>query len=59
MLPGSETAKRYAIFIKMYITIHMLSYRKKNPPKPLQFLYKIQHNKPLSTFTSLGLLIYV
>jgi hypothetical protein len=32
MLPGPETAKRYAIFIKMYITIHMLSYRKKKFP---------------------------
>jgi len=31
MLPGSETAKSFAVFIKAYIKIQMLGYRKKNP----------------------------
>jgi hypothetical protein len=40
MLPGTETAKRFAIFIKKYITIHMLSYRKKNPLSHSSFFIK-------------------
>jgi len=29
MLPGSETAKRFAVFIKAYIKKQMLGYKKK------------------------------
>jgi hypothetical protein len=39
MLPGSETAKSFAIFIKMHIIIHMLSY-KKNPLSHSSFFIK-------------------